>query len=183
MSILERNSLGQSISVPISNRFWLMVSKTDTCWLWTGRKRRGGYGVLSTGGWKTKRRLFSAHRLSWEITYGPIPPSLLICHHCDTPSCVRPSHLFLGCSLDNNKDMAVKGRAAQGSTHGSVTHPLSIPRGERNGMAKLTAADVVKLRALYCTGRLSQRQLGVLFSISQPSVWRIVTNKTWMHVI
>src|SRR5574342_284261 len=91
-------------------RFWARVQKTPTCWLWLGTKRHLGYGVVRIGGTRQKRRSILAHRFTWELMYGPIPPGLHVCHHCDNPPCVRPSHLFLGTQRDNMQDAMRKGR-------------------------------------------------------------------------
>lgn len=115
---------------PIADRFWPKVEKTDGCWLWTGARLRGGYGKITTGGSNGKGR--SAHRVSWEIHYGPIPDSLWACHTCDVPSCVNPAHLFLGTQQENTDDMVAKHRHAT---------------GERNGSARLCAKDVESIRA------------------------------------
>ncbi len=81
-------------------RFWSHVRKTSTCWLWTGARRSGGYGVFRLGA-----RTVSAHRLAWELAYGPIPPRTSeqqargevwqVVHRCGNPHCVRPDHLHL----------------------------------------------------------------------------------------
>jgi hypothetical protein len=47
------------------------------CWLWTGTRRRDGYGLVSVGG-KQQR----AHRVSYELFVGPIPTGLVLDHLC-----------------------------------------------------------------------------------------------------
>ena len=93
-------------SVPPEIRFWNYVNKTEGCWLWTGACASRGYGHLVI----KKPRYTTAHRLSWEIHNGPIPKGLWVLHHCDTPACVRPDHLFLGTRADNEHDRTMKGR-------------------------------------------------------------------------
>jgi hypothetical protein len=65
----------------------------------------GTYGQL-----EYRRKTYLAHRVAWELINGPIPPKMCICHLCDNPKCINPSHLFLGTYSDNVKDMLSKGR-------------------------------------------------------------------------
>lgn len=87
--------------------FWPKIRKTRSCWLWDGAMFPNGYGAL----WLDKlkpRKL--AHRYSWELHRGKIPPGKLILHRCDVRNCVRPSHLFVGTHHDNTHDAIAKGR-------------------------------------------------------------------------
>lgn len=84
--------------------FWTKVDRgggPDACWIWRGLSNRTGYGRYSQQ---------VASRVSWVMAHGPIPDGLLVCHHCDNPPCVNPSHLFLGSHLDNLRDSMRKGR-------------------------------------------------------------------------
>jgi len=88
----------------VGERLWARVDQGPDCWVWLGAKRRRGYGQLHIG-----NQWLSTHRLAWELTYGPIPAGLFVCHHCDNPPCCRPDHLFLGTAADNNRDTKAKG--------------------------------------------------------------------------
>ena len=80
----------------------------DGCWLWFGPKHKQGYGQIKING-----RMHKASRLMYEYFYGVKPEKWKVCHTCDTPSCVRPNHLFLGTQLDNVRDCIAKGRMPQ----------------------------------------------------------------------
>ncbi len=76
------------------------------CWLWTSELNWNGYGAFSY-----KLRRVTAHRMSWFLKHGEMPPSSVdVCHKCDTRSCVNPDHLFLGTRKDNMQDSVSKGR-------------------------------------------------------------------------
>ena len=92
----------------LATRFWSRVWFTDDCWEWCGSKSGFGHGVFH------RRTLppMRAHRFAYEQAHGVmVPKRSFVCHHCDNPSCVRPSHLYVGDSKTNARDMRVRGRA------------------------------------------------------------------------
>lgn len=80
--------------------------KTDGCWLWQGAVDIDGYGIFSGASGFSKR----AHRAAYHL-YVKDPGGFHVCHSCDVPSCVNPSHMFLGTQEDNMADMVAKGRS------------------------------------------------------------------------
>lgn len=142
---------------------WAQVQRggPEECWPWTGsRITGGGYGRLRRG--RRDKHLLT-HRLAWELTNGPIPEGLRVCHHCDNPPCCNPAHLFLGTDADNSRDMVSKDRHA---------------RGQRNHFAKLTEECVRQIRA--AEGTLTA--IGARFGCSPVTVRDIKHGKTWTHV-
>lgn len=156
------------------------ISHMDSpCWIWSSCKDMNGYGRFNIN-----RTTISAHRASWILHNGPIPHGLFICHRCDNPSCVNPSHLFLGTHADNMRDMQSKGRGVhpRGDKNGSRMHPQTRPRGDRHSQAKLTAAQVIEIRAAYAAGGVRQRDLALRFCVSGPQINLIINRKKWKHI-
>lgn len=132
------------------------------CWPWLGTYFSDGYGRI---------REHHAHRVVWSLTYGYMPePSMPIRHTCDNPKCCNPSHLEIGTQLDNVRDCIERGRRRY------VGHDQ---RGERNGNARLSAAQIAQIRALYEAGGIRQVDLAAQFGIRQTQVSRIVRGEQW----
>jgi hypothetical protein len=158
---LLRNGLGNKPR-SLEERFWSKVEKSDGCWLWRGAIGKRGYGTFSIGG-----RTYRAHRIAYEMTYRPLSPGVEACHHCDTPLCVRPDHLFAGTHAENVADMVEKARHRYGEVH---------PK------ARLTAGEVIEIRALYATGSISQARLGARYAVSKQSIAAIIHGKHWTRL-
>ena len=104
------------------------------CWIWVGSVTNHGYGRLTFGADK----VMSAHRASYEHTYGPIPPGVLALHRCDVKCCVNPDHIFLGNQQDNMTDKVCKNRQAKGSKHGQAKLTEQQAREAKFGTARPT---------------------------------------------
>lgn len=103
-----RNPAGRP-RTPIEERFWPKTKKVGDCLEWQGVRGKAGYGKTGAGGRGGKTLL--THRLAWELTNGPIPEGMCVCHTCDNPPCVNPDHLWLGTHDDNMRDKVAKGRS------------------------------------------------------------------------
>lgn len=183
---------------PVAERFGEKVDRSGECWLWTGARARNGYGKFGIG-----HVTWSAHRVAWILEHGTNPGALHVCHTCDNPPCVRPSHLFLADRSGNMMDMISKGRGikpeqhargsrsgahthpervARGDRHSSRTHPERLQRGEQSHFAKLTAEQVLTIRRRYAAG---ERQIDIAksFGIRQTAVSAIVLRQTWKHIV
>ena len=102
------------------DKFWSKVEKTDSCWNWKGKLDRDGYGRFCSN-----YKNYRVHRFS-SLLAGNNLDGKVVCHKCDNPSCVNPTHLFLGTQEDNMKDMANKGRSVKGRKYNCIHCNKSI---------------------------------------------------------
>lgn len=145
----------------VLERFWRLVTKTETCWRWMGYRNKFGHGRIGVG-----HELFMAHRFSWCIHNGEIPAKMCVLHHCDNPECVNPSHLFLGTRADNNSDRDAKGRGA---------------KGEKMNRGVLTVEKVKEIKRRLANNE-SHAHIATSLSISTRNVKHILHGDSWKHV-
>lgn len=148
---------------PLAVRFWAKVDKSGDCWLWTGALKENGYGVI--GGHERRSRY--AHRVSYQLAFGAVPPGLNVLHRCDNRRCVRPDHLFAGTQAENIQDMVRKGRA----------RPYDR-RGRKNPRAVLTPGKAAEIRARRQSGE-TLASIAARFSVGTSQVHRIATGRSW----
>lgn len=149
------------LGISLADRLDLYTDKSDGCWLWTGGGTRYGKTVING-------KTVSAHVAAYQESFGAIPSGMVVRHKCDTPKCVRPSHLELGTNADNSRDMTDRERQA---------------RGERQWCAKMTAESVADLREAYESGAANIPQLARNYGLSTSTVGKIVNYQTWKHVL
>jgi hypothetical protein len=114
----------------VLERFWAKVNKTDTCWLWTASLDTAGYGLF-----RVNRKLWKAHRFSYELHIGPIPAGLVLDHvkarGCTHTNCVNPAHLEPVTSGENTRRGDLSGNGAErrafnlAKTHCPAGHPYA----------------------------------------------------------
>ena len=149
----------------IEERLWHRVEKTPTCWLWLDRPNADGYGAIRITH-EGRCRSMQIHRVFYTLEFGLFPDDQVIRHRCDTPACIRPDHLIAGNHADNVRDRVERGRCA---------------RGERNGRAKLSAEDVLAIRARLLRGE-SCSSVAREFGLDRKTISALRARKTWRHL-
>lgn len=131
------------------------VNEASGCREWVGAMFPQGYGRLMID-----RRPAKAHRTSFILNKGPIPVGMFVCHRCDNPKCIEPSHLFLGDDISNSADKAEKGRAKK----------------------KLDAARAAEIKRRAASGE-ARAALAKEFGVTKQTVQQIATDKIWARAI
>lgn len=139
--------------MPVEEILWKFSRpNANGCLIWQLSTKVFGHGHINIrlpSGKKTSRNV---HRWIYERLHGEIPAGKVVCHSCDEPACINPSHLFLGTQVENLRDAKTKGR------HDHYLSPAQI-----NEIRRLTKDG------------MSQRALGRLFGVAKSSIAR------WQH--
>lgn len=152
-------------------RFWSRVRRNGpvvradlaACWPWMGATDGCGYGVVRLNG-----RRFTASRIAYALTTGPVLDGVVIRHRCDNAICCNPEHLLPGSTADNNRDMIERGR-------------LGVARGAANPKSKLTADLVREARAAWRKGE-SIASIARRMGVTIQSMHAVVHGRAWAHV-
>jgi HNH endonuclease len=149
----------------VKERFLSHIDKSSSCWRWKRQLDKDGYGRF----WM-ERKGVPAHRASWMIfKKKEIPKGLFICHKCDNPSCVRPSHLFLGTNSDNIQDAIKKNR-------------MKGPRGEKQHCAIFTTEEVLEIRRMSAEDKINGNRIANHYGVDRHRIYDILKRITWKHI-
>jgi hypothetical protein len=154
----------------LEKRFWARAKrKSNGCLIWQSNPESTyGYARSSYG-----RRQKTAHTVAYEYhTEKEVPKGTIVCHHCDTPKCIEPTHLFTGTHKDNADDMYSKGR---------WTYTPRDQSGENNPASKLTWKKVRKIRNLYAKSDFTLQEIADKIGTTKGNVHLIVNNRTWVE--
>ncbi len=152
-------------------RFHSNYQKRDPndCWEWRLAKLNG-YGAFCFNNAGSKSLLY-AHRVAYLLHYGVDPLEWCVCHRCDNPKCVNPSHLFLGTDAENKTDMITKKRHPFGNTH---------------GRRQLTEDDVREIRKMRANGEINtnaqRKDVAKRFGVTDNVIQGVIYNRKWKHV-
>jgi hypothetical protein len=142
---------------PLDVRFdakWIPEPNSG-CWLWTAAIGREGYGRLGRG--TRAERTETAHRISWILANGDVPPGLAVCHRCAVPLCVNPAHLFLATKAEYGE------------------------RCSRAGLLRRPALTPDAVRNIRSSNR-SDASLAAELRVSEQSIYRARRRMTWRTV-
>lgn len=172
--LLRKNHSLLSIrpSKPLEESFWEKVNKNGPipihcpelgpCWTWTAAKHPLGYGLLWDYEIEGLRR---ATHVAVFLQTGAWP-ILHVLHKCDTPECVRFSHLEEGTRSKNMQDAVKRGL-------------LVNPKGENAPKAKLTQLQVDSIRIEYSQRNITQRELGKKYGVNNSNISCIIRGVHW----
>lgn len=120
------------------------------------RKDQDGYPRAKWHG-----KVWPVARIIWTLMFGDIPNGMIICHHCDNPGCVNPTHLYLGSFEDNMRDKVLRHRVA----------------GDNHPRTKVPDDMIPIIRVMYNEAGYTQQDLANKFGVSQGIISTIINGK------
>lgn len=138
----------------------------------------------------------SVHRLVAEAFLTPDPSRPHVNHIDGNRRNNRADNLEWATVRENFAHASRTGLMPSGARHGSRTHPESVPSGDRHGShvhpericrgerkpnTILTDDDVREIRTLVTDGA-RHRVVAAQFGVTEPTIWKIVHRRAWVHV-
>lgn len=149
----------------------------NACWPWPRKTDSKGRGRIWVNG-----KIMLGHRAVWDAVRGPIAPGKMLCHTCDNAGCVNPNHMYEGTHADNMRDMKERKRyfaARQPERAAALCRAMRATshhsRGEGNPKAKLTAEQVLAIRA----DPRKTKVLAEIYGVNRTAIQSIRAGRTW----
>jgi hypothetical protein len=143
------------------------VYQGDACLTYPFWRSPQGYGVVYIG---VPIRRTGAHRLMCRLAHGaPAEETLEAAHECGKGhlGCVNPKHLSWKTHSANVRD--------------TVAHGMHNTRGERHGRARLSEADVVRIREAVAIGKM-MKDLAREYGVHRSTISLAASGKNWSHL-
>lgn len=134
-----------------------------------GRGREKGYLAVDLSAPGVRKRTFSVHVLVAEAFLGERPARHVPNHKDGDRANNAASNLEWATQSSNVKHAYESG--------------LADARGERNGQAVLTEAEVYEIRRTYTGRRGEQAAMARRYGVSDATIRDVVKGKTWPHLI
>ncbi len=113
-----------------AERLWARVEpQSDGCWVWQGAKNSDGYGVIRTDA--PGHPLEYTHRVSYQVSIGPIKAGLTIDHLCCRRDCANPAHFEQVTREENTRRRNVRRARERREMRQWDQHLASIRHTER----------------------------------------------------
>lgn len=135
---------------------------SNDCLVWPYSRDKNGYGVV-----QFEQKANRAHKVAFRVTFGHWAKPYTL-HHCDNPPCFNPLHLYAGTMKDNASDRVKRGRQA---------------RGEDQGLAVLTEAQVLEIKRDYRYRKVGCYQLAEKYGVCPATIHHALIGRTWRHLL
>jgi hypothetical protein len=131
----------------------------EGCFIFGSNCDQDGYAHLSY-----QNKSTPAHRLSWILINGNIPTGMCVCHSCDNPRCINPTHLFIGSAQENTADRNKKSRQAM---------------GQKQAFCKLTPENVMLMREEHFQKNQPIRKIASKYGVCFATAREAINSITW----
>lgn len=140
------------------------VGGPDECWEWQRKRHtKTDHGQIKVNGSWT-----GAHRVSWEAHNSQGAGDKHVLHTCANPSCINPTHLYLGTHQENMDDMVQDNGQARAHYHGRTVFD--------------STRDVIKSRRLYYRKNITMEELSDKFDVSKTAMHQAVSGRNWSYL-